>query len=85
MPWCFREHVTAVPYKHDEGPRHHPLPLWFICCWVRSSFILTHLLVALGVLCADSDGGLLYWRLRFWRPSLHRSFAWRQVREHLAS
>lgn len=72
MIWCFREHWPRGPMRHRPGD-------WLICAIVSSGGMLLDLLLASGLLCADTDGGLLYWRARFWRPAFHRHWVWANI------
>lgn len=80
---CCREHLDPGrrPGWRWVTPVRHGLADFVICGVVRrESDVPRDLLMAIGFLTADSDGGLLYLRWAFWRPSLFRGFAWRALR-----
>ena len=74
--WCFREHWNPNGVR---GPGRHGLADFAICGIVQSE-VARDVLMAVGFLVADEDGGLLYLRWRFWRPSLFRRYAWYALR-----
>ena len=73
-PWCFRSHWSPNAWLLGV-PRRHSLAD-FVVCGLVSSDLARDLAMAAGFLLADEDGGLLYLRWRFWRPSLFRRYAW---------
>lgn len=84
MILCFRRHAPAGIYG---GPLYHGIPIhrpgdWLIC-GIVDHLLLLHLLLLTGLLCADTDGGVLYWRACFWRPSFPREFAWQALKQEI--
>ncbi len=82
--WCHRRHWIGFGggVSLYQQPKRHT-PGQFVLCCVAQSEALVKALILAGFLCADTDGGLLYWRLRFWRPSFHRRWIWRALLEEI--
>lgn len=60
-----------------QEPARHSWANFAICCVVQH-YWLRELLLAIGFLDADSDGGLLYWRWDFWNANTPKmSWEWR--------
>jgi hypothetical protein len=78
--WCFRRHQLS--WQLVVSPVTHT-PSDFLLCQLTQSLFLIALLVAIGLLDADTGGGTLYFRLRFWRPSVHRAWAIMTLRDYL--
>lgn len=74
MPWCFREHWVSWRRRPARVAMRHSFRDWITCALMQRDGS-RDLALALGFLVADEDGGILYLRWRFWRPSLFRRVA----------
>ena len=78
MILCCRDHEWLYGYR-PPAPRPFPvrhagLSQWLMCQLVHYPTAV-NLALLVGVLNADEDGAPLYFRARFWRPTIWRRYA----------
>lgn len=87
---CFKEHPcygsasTHIGYRFTKSPVDHDLLGW-ICCHAPHGLML-FLVLGLGIIDADEDGGELRWNPRPWRGKMRELYLkqeWLRARVHL--